>query len=152
LLPKHSGRKKNTEVSICWILPKASCCHFWNFVFSTRNFGFSFQNFRISFRSLGFFTRNFVFSNRTNETSSVNSGIFCYRNFRSAKKHEVSNEVSVERKLEKFSKFQAKMNYCVFFWFEKGLLRQFAKKLFLLATYEGRQCRIKGYSCTGPGL
>jgi hypothetical protein len=29
--------------------------------------------------------------------------------------YEVSKEVSVERKPEKFSKFQAKINYCVFF-------------------------------------
>jgi hypothetical protein len=63
-------------------------------VFSTRNVGFSFQN--------------FVFSNQPTETSGVNSGIFGYRNFRIAKKQEVSNKVSVERKPEKFSKFQAK--------------------------------------------
>jgi hypothetical protein len=49
-----------------------------------------------------------IFFCRT-ETSGVDSGIFCDRNF------GISNpyEVSVERKPEKFSKFRAKMNYCV---------------------------------------
>jgi hypothetical protein len=86
-------------------------------VLSTRNFGFSFKNFRIS-------SRSFVFSNRTTETSGVNSGSFCYRNFRSAKKHEVSNEVSVEGKPEKFSKFQAKKKNCVIQNFEFSLHKQ----------------------------
>jgi hypothetical protein len=35
------------------------------------------------------------------------------RNFGISNPYEVSNEVSVERKLEKFSKFRSKMNYCV---------------------------------------
>jgi hypothetical protein len=37
--------------------------------------------------------------------------------FLTTEKHEVSNEVSVERRPVKFSKFRAKMNYCV--WFHK---------------------------------
>jgi hypothetical protein len=84
-----------------------------NFKKKKISFGFSFQNFGISYRSFGFSTRNFEFSNRPTKISGVNFGILCYRNFRSAKKYEVSNEVSVERKPEKFTKFQAKMNYYV---------------------------------------
>jgi hypothetical protein len=50
---------------------------------------------------------------RLTETLGVDSGIFCNRNFGISNPYEVYNEVSVERKLEKFSKFQAKINYCV---------------------------------------
>jgi hypothetical protein len=100
LLPKHSGNFDMLNFTRNFVLS----------LLKLRVSGFSFQNFRISSRSFGFSTRNFVFSNRPTETSGVDSGIFCYRNFRSA---EVSNEVSIERKPEKFSKFQAKMNYCV---------------------------------------
>jgi hypothetical protein len=73
-----------------------------------------------------------VFSNQPTETSGVNSGIFCYRNFRSAKKHEVSNEVSVERKPEKFSMFQVKMNYCVQNPPSKGKILEFGKTNFTI--------------------
>jgi hypothetical protein len=77
LLPKHSGKKKHYGSFDMLNYTR-------NIVVSTRNFGCSFQNFRISSRSFEFSTRNFVFSNRPTETSGVNSGIFCYRNFRSA--------------------------------------------------------------------
>jgi hypothetical protein len=49
---------------------------------------------------------------RSTETSGVDSGIFCDRNFWISNPYEVSNEVSVERKPEKFSKFRAQINYC----------------------------------------
>jgi hypothetical protein len=57
-----------------------------------------FQNFIPKFWIFYPKLRDFKPIGRPTETSGVNSGIFCYRNFRSAKKHEVSNEVSVERK------------------------------------------------------
>jgi hypothetical protein len=47
------------------------------------------------------------------KTSGVDSGIFCNRKFGISNRYEVSIEVSVERKPEKFSKFRAKMNCCV---------------------------------------
>jgi hypothetical protein len=64
--------------------------------------------------------RSFVFLNLScsickdffcpTETLGVDSGIFCDRNFGISNPYEVSNKVSDERKPEKFSKFQAKMN------------------------------------------
>jgi hypothetical protein len=50
---------------------------------------------------------------RLTETSGVDSGIFGDRNFGISNPHEVSNEFSVERKPEQFSKFRWKINYCV---------------------------------------
>jgi hypothetical protein len=50
---------------------------------------------------------------RPTETSGVDFGIFCDRNFGISYPYEVSNEISVEWKPEKFSKFRAKMNDCV---------------------------------------
>jgi hypothetical protein len=47
------------------------------------------------------------------ETLVGDSGIFNDRNFSISNPYEVSNEVLVERKPEKFSKFWAKINYCV---------------------------------------
>jgi hypothetical protein len=48
-----------------------------------------------------------------------NFGIFCDRNFGISNPYEVSNEisneVSVKRKPQKFSKFRAKMNYCALY-------------------------------------
>jgi hypothetical protein len=84
---------------------------------------------RVFAPKLRFFeNRSFVFLNQScsvckdffcpTETSVVVFGIFCDRNFGISNPYEVSNEVSVERKPEKFSKFQAKMNYCVLGWSE----------------------------------
>jgi hypothetical protein len=47
------------------------------------------------------------------ETSGIDFGIFCDRKYGISNPYKVSNEVSIERKPEKFSKFQAKINYCV---------------------------------------
>jgi hypothetical protein len=47
------------------------------------------------------------------ETSGVDSGTFCDQNFGISYPYEVSNEVSDDQKPEKFSKFRAKINYCV---------------------------------------
>jgi hypothetical protein len=63
-------------------------------------------------RSFVFFVLQRIFF-RLTETSGVDSGIFCDRNLGISNPYEVSNEVTVERKPEKFSKFQAKINYCV---------------------------------------
>jgi hypothetical protein len=64
---------------------------------------------------------------RPTEASGVDSGIFCDRNFGIPNPYEVYNEVLVEWKPEKFSKFRAKINYCImtFSYFEEF------KKVFL---------------------
>jgi hypothetical protein len=77
-----------------------------NFRFSNRNFEFSNRNFGFSNRNFGFFNRNFVFLKTEvvcckdffcpTETSGVDAGIF-------SNPYEVSNEICVERKPEKFS-------------------------------------------------
>jgi hypothetical protein len=77
--------------------------------FTNRNFGFSKRNFVFLNQSCSFCKDFFCLT----ETSGVNSGIFCDPNFGISNPYEVSNNVSVERKPEKFSKFQAKMNYSV---------------------------------------
>jgi hypothetical protein len=122
-LPKHFGNNSYGDFELKKI---------------TRNFGFINGNFEFSYRNFGFFepkllvfqpklrvfeNRSFVFLNQScsfckdffcpTETSGVGSGIFCDRNFGILNPYEVSNEVSVERKPEKFSKFQAKMNNSV---------------------------------------
>jgi hypothetical protein len=83
-----------------------------NFGFSNQNFGFLNQNFGFSYPKLRVYeNRSFVFLKQS--CSFCKEFFSSYRNFKISNPYKVSNEVSVERKAEKFTKFRAKINYCV---------------------------------------
>jgi hypothetical protein len=129
------------KVSSSKILPETSAFRTETPSFRTETSGFSNRNFVIFGPKLRVFqpklrvfeNRTFVFLNqscsfckdffRPIETAGVDFEIFCDQNF------GISNpyEVSVERKPEKFSKFQVKMNYCVEDLFVL-LVRKFCRK------------------------
>jgi hypothetical protein len=90
-----------------------------NFGFSNQNFGLSNQNFGLSNRHFVFPTRNFMFLKT--EVSCFVRFVFCptklwvliQKNYEISNSYEISNEVPVEQKPDKLSKFRAKVNNCV---------------------------------------
>jgi hypothetical protein len=128
-LPKHFGRQLLRRFRVQKFYPKLRGFEpkLWIFELKLR---FFYPKLRVfENRSFVFLNQSCLFCKEFFSSCRNDSGSFCDRNFGILNPYEIS----VERKLEKFSKFRAKINYCVIYPKKK-------RKIFFLKMFFLQKC------------